>query len=328
MDRCRISLSMLENCDEKECNKYICPCCKWLLEDAVQTNCGHWLCRQCAQQLFTLPTPYCPKDNCAELLRDEDGGTPLFPDHVVRREVARLQVRCVNDDKECSWTEPVSELRGHLISSCEHRRLRCQDCEFCPLVDAGCKHTKKIERAELHKHLTGNKGLLQHLKIVANSLQKMSISRYEVPRRDQRKRIAKEYAYLSEMIASLSVMTEELNFKMAEKDAVITGLQAHLKELEQDQHPKSSAIEDLDFRLSLVETTNFDDTMIWKVPHFTQRMKDARSGKYTNLSSVCPSTPVALGTRCACVCIPLVRASARAVTCLFSSSCIDERRVR
>ena len=32
--------------------KYLCPCCKCLLFDAVQCACGHRLCRGCAEYMF------------------------------------------------------------------------------------------------------------------------------------------------------------------------------------------------------------------------------------------------------------------------------------
>ena len=32
--------------------KYICPHCEYLLEDAVQSGCGHRLCKRCAESVF------------------------------------------------------------------------------------------------------------------------------------------------------------------------------------------------------------------------------------------------------------------------------------
>ena len=49
---------------------------------------------------------------------------------------------------------------------------------------------------------------------------------------------------------------------------------------------KNAEIEDRDFRLSLIENSNYDGTMIWKIPQFTQRMSDAQSGKYTSIFSL------------------------------------------
>lgn len=38
--------------DSKDVEKYICPCCDCLLEDAVQSGCGHRLCKKCAIDMF------------------------------------------------------------------------------------------------------------------------------------------------------------------------------------------------------------------------------------------------------------------------------------
>ena len=32
--------------------KYQCPKCHYILRDAVQTSCGHWLCQGCAEEMF------------------------------------------------------------------------------------------------------------------------------------------------------------------------------------------------------------------------------------------------------------------------------------
>ena len=39
--------------DNKEhLEKYQCPKCQYILRDAVQTSCGHWLCQGCAEEMF------------------------------------------------------------------------------------------------------------------------------------------------------------------------------------------------------------------------------------------------------------------------------------
>ena len=53
-----------------------------------------------------------------------------------------------------------------------------------------------------------------------------------------------------------------------------------------ENHVYSKNTLDDDFRLSLIENSNYDGTMIWKIPQFSQRMEDARSGKYTSIFSL------------------------------------------
>ena len=43
---------------------------------------------------------------------------------------------------------------------------------------------------------------------------------------------------------------------------------------------KNAELEDRDFRLSLMENSNHDGTMIWKIPQFSQRKADVVNGKY------------------------------------------------
>ena len=38
------------NCEQRE--RYRCPNCYYLLKDAVQVSCGHWMCLECAEDIF------------------------------------------------------------------------------------------------------------------------------------------------------------------------------------------------------------------------------------------------------------------------------------
>ena len=73
---------------------------------------------------------------------------------------------------------------------------------------------------------------------------------------------------------------------MNAKDTEIARLNSKVLQMEKQVQSKSSEGEDRDFRLSLIENSNYDGTMIWKIPQFSQRMEDARSGKYTSIFSL------------------------------------------
>ena len=271
MDRRRISLEMLDTRESTEGFHYQCHFCGYLLHDTVQISCGHWICLECAKQLFTEQYPSCPHPDCVELLT-EDCGAFYFPDHFVRRTVARLAVLCVNNEKGCNWTGQVRELENHL-QSCEFSKVRCKHCadwitpseqkvhlESCPLVEVacplaefGCRQTTKMTRSRLaSEHLAGN-GLLQHVEIMARCMREMS----------EMSRVSK-----------------------SEKGSALASLQNRVNVLEDALKQKSSENDDRDFRLSLVENSNFDGTMIWKIPMFFQRVEDARSGKHTSVFSL------------------------------------------
>ena len=39
-----------KNLEQRE--RYKCPKCGYLLKDAVQVSCGHWMCQECAKDIF------------------------------------------------------------------------------------------------------------------------------------------------------------------------------------------------------------------------------------------------------------------------------------
>ena len=63
-------------------------------------------------------------------------------------------------------------------------------------------------------------------------------------------------------------------------------LEQQMTQMQKTLQAKNSEIEDRDFRLSLIENSNYDGTMIWKIPQFSQRMTDAKTGKYTSIFSL------------------------------------------
>ena len=74
--------------------------------------------------------------------------------------------------------------------------------------------------------------------------------------------------------------------QMQRKDEEIASLRAQVTKLEKQICAKNAECEDRDFRLSLIENSNHDGSMIWKIPQFSQRRADAQSGKYTSIFSL------------------------------------------
>ena len=74
--------------------------------------------------------------------------------------------------------------------------------------------------------------------------------------------------------------------ELRRRDEEISTLRTSNAKLEKLLRAKSAEIEDRDFRLSLIENSNHDGSMIWKIPQFSQRMNDAQSGKYTSIFSL------------------------------------------
>jgi hypothetical protein len=63
-------------------------------------------------------------------------------------------------------------------------------------------------------------------------------------------------------------------------------IEQQMTQMQKTLQAKNSEIEDRDFRLSLIENSNYDGSMIWKIPQFSQRMTDAKTGKYTSIFSL------------------------------------------
>ena len=91
---------------------------------------------------------------------------------------------------------------------------------------------------------------------------------------------------LDKLTQSIATQVDQLRKRPSEKDSVIYTLQDKVQYLESTIQTKSSENEDRDFRLSLMENSNYDGTMVWKIPQFSQRMEDARTGKYTSIFSL------------------------------------------
>ena len=88
---------------------------------------------------------------------------------------------------------------------------------------------------------------------------------------------------IQEMKAMLmSSMQEE--FEVRDKE--LKSLRSQMMKLDDQIRSKNAELEDRDFRLALVENSNHDGSIIWKIPQFSQRRADAESGKYTSIFSL------------------------------------------
>ena len=88
------------------------------------------------------------------------------------------------------------------------------------------------------------------------------------------------------MMSLILTKLTNLQAEMSKKDSIILTLKDKIVQLERTLSTKLSDNEERDFRLSLMENSSFDGSMIWKIPQFSQRMEDARTGKYTSIFSL------------------------------------------
>ncbi len=96
-----------------------------------------------------------------------------------------------------------------------------------------------------------------------------------------------EKKIIKEEVAKLkSELTASVFRELKVKDEEIATLKSTVLKLEKAVRSKNADFEDRDFRLSLIENSNHDGSMVWKIPQFSQRMDDAKSGKYTSIFSL------------------------------------------
>ena len=77
-----------------------------------------------------------------------------------------------------------------------------------------------------------------------------------------------------------------LTAELRHRDEEIATLRSTITKMEKSMRSKHAEFEDRDFRLSLIENSNYDGAIIWKIPQFSQRMSDAQTGKYTSIFSL------------------------------------------
>ena len=149
-----------------------------------------------------------------------------------------------------------------------------------------------MTRAECDSHLETN--VANHSKLMATMLQvlkqqglvKLPSSRTDHYEHFHGSAPPPSFNINSEHPECVESSPVSLKKQLAAKESQIRHLQDKLHQVEATIISKTTKNEDRDFRLSLMENSNYDGTMLWKIPQFSQRMEDARTGKYTSISSL------------------------------------------
>ena len=91
-----------------------------------------------------------------------------------------------------------------------------------------------------------------------------------------------------ETVLMLNWRTQELERMFAEMRAQneeVRRLKTMVTNMEKHIQSQKDEILDRDFRISLIENSTHDGSMIWKIPQFSQRKADAENSKCTSISS-------------------------------------------
>ena len=147
---------------------------------------------------------------------------------------------------------------------------------ICPFSEAGCNWEGNFEKYHVHIQVCEFKSALR------SSIQHFTAS-YGQAIDDlvqcDSKIATKKQKNDNNMIAREMGQPWE---KLLVKSLVQDSLQIQITKLEY----LNTELENLDFRLSLVENSSHDGSMIWKIPQFSQRKGDAENGKYTSIFSL------------------------------------------
>ena len=192
-----------------------------------------------------------------------------------------------------------------------HELVELQSWEQqCPqaLRPLGCSDEMLMDSDELNEHLQEDK--CNHLMMMTEKIQRFAATRVplnnsifmNIERRHQdlplvtdrqehhvvpsqqgdeiNNFIADEMQKMKAML--MSSMREELEIR----DKQISSLRSQIMKLDEQIRSKNAELEDRDFRLSLIENSNHDGSMIWKIPQLSQRRANAMNGKCISIFSL------------------------------------------
>ncbi len=281
-------------CPKEECGEKFAP------DDDVSTHkfCVHTIC---LFVYFLLPLFFSQQ---------------YFPDRFVRKDILNLLIGCKYSHMGCDWEGKFSDLQEHLTKACVHNSTKCEFChqsfrydeldshkaecpmvsKECPLILIGCHPTPQevIEHVEFNKynHLADRISKLEAK--LERPVPKITTEAAETNDQD----VSFEFGSLVFSKAAMknkvpaahspegTLANFDANKQLKVKDEEIASLRSTISKLEKAVRSKTADFEDRDFRLSLIENSNHDGSMVWKIPQFSQRMDDAKSGKYTSIFSL------------------------------------------
>ncbi|XP_029186836.2 TNF receptor-associated factor 3-like [Acropora millepora] len=120
--------------------RYKCIACRLVLQNPMQSSCGHRFCYSCIEAIFQKdPSQHkCPDDG-EVLLRNN-----VFRDKCAQREVLGLLCFCYNKSRGCQWIGELLNLQSH-NDECPFAEVKCL------YYDSGCEVV--VLRHQLAKHV-------------------------------------------------------------------------------------------------------------------------------------------------------------------------------
>ena len=204
---------------------------------------------------------------------------------------------------------PTQSLNGALGQTHELVQL----CHQCPLSPLGCKTEHFMDSRELEQHLQENEQnhfaiLTKRIQVLDEKLQGKNLAAYvphnsklNAQRIHQDHPLSEKTRFQYHVVPPVPQLGNEINNLISDnmqrirnlfteelqaRDEEIASLKSRVMKLEGVIRSKNAELEDRDFRLSLIENSNHDGSMIWKIPQFSERKADAVNGKYTSIFSL------------------------------------------
>ena len=177
----------------------------------------------------------------------------------------------------CHESVPLCEVEVHR----ENCMLQHQGKQ-CPLKAVGCTNERYMDQVEMNEHFQESE--YNHLSMLANCIQLLSrdIENNSAIQRQRGSLPMNQDVQQHLLRVEVEEMRRVQNSSVEHFQSVITSLQDRVTRLEEQILSMNTGIEDHNCRLSLIENSNYDGSMIWKIPQFSQRRADAENGKYTS----------------------------------------------
>ena len=101
---------------EQELEDFKCAICLSVLDEPLQTSCGHLFCAECIGGI---------SDNCPACR----GNFTTSPDGFNARKIGDITVKCPNAGRGCLWMGTLRESEDHLGNNCDYEEVQCEHCD-------------------------------------------------------------------------------------------------------------------------------------------------------------------------------------------------------
>ncbi|KAI8518510.1 hypothetical protein Bbelb_045270 [Branchiostoma belcheri] len=303
--------------------KYRCPICQHILRDPFQTECGHRYCSSCIGDfLNTSAGPRClvcqtesPTEECPFLDKDK-----MYRDKFIKREIENMDVKCPTPG--CDWEGSLGELELLHKHHCPATDERSPSP--APTQATGVSRQDQTTRRQAFPDdadsftLTTNQHLMGPLREacapppptptpvedrasndeknrmvrlrgqVANLGREMrDVMNVEERLETRLHALGEDLTSSLRAAESLSVQTEAYERQHRQDRETIETLERKVRSQERIIALKDVVLAEQDLRITSLEMTSYDATLLWKIQDFTRKRHDAITGKTTSIYSPC-----------------------------------------